>query len=605
MRVRRNRVKPVRQMTVIRVLGFLLIFLVVRPLSAETWFVRRDGGTRYSANVHSGQCDGKADAPYPGRGSNRHCAFSSVQYLYLDGTYGVSKWVIAGGDTVVIRGCAALPGEQNAAPPDCRIGYGNAMNKAGICFGVENCSIPPPPSGTAAHPTKILGGCAYGTYTCNPVIGYPYTKDNLAQIYGGFGLGEVLDLSGSRYVDIEGLEITSHNGKCTRLGIPPYPTGCYAGFPWSDYSNDGINFSNASSNILLQDVYIHGFTGQGIYGPIGGPVALNRVSIDFNAFAGWNFDDGHSTPDAPGSTITASFVRMEGNGCLEEYPIVHKQFPALRCWDSDDGGFGDSWSGQGTNLDSFICDHCVMAYNTKDGFIGPHTMIHYLKITNSESYGNMGQQWKWGNQPGGTTIFENNLTVGNCHRMAEPIPGANPGFNQKLSLFCRAAGDIFSFYGAANGTVLFADNTTVGYSDTTFDLNCQSPNACGSAKFLFRDNIVLGLLNPRYRTGEVPGLFYLGDHSVNVSTDHDLFFDLRSKPCPYFGHTDLICTSPELVNQPPLTMSSESELDHFNFHPLVGSPAVGHGVPVSGVTKDYFGVTRPNPPTIGAAEPQR
>ncbi len=597
--------KIVSRMTVSRIIGSLLLLLAVLPLSAETWFVRQDGGTRYSARVHGGQCDGKADAPYPGKGVNQHCAFSSAQYLYLDGTYGISKWVIAGGDTVVIRGCAALPGEQNPAPPDCRIGYGNAMNKAGLCFGVENCSIPPPPSGTVAHPTKILGGCAYGTYTCNPVIGYPYTKDNLAQIYGGFGLFEVLDLAGSRYVDIEGLEITSHNGKCTRLGIPQYPTGCYAGFPWSDYSNVGISFSNTSSNILLQDVYIHGFTGHGIYGPIGGPVALNRVSIDFNAFAGWNFDDGHSTPDAPGSTITASFVRMEGNGCLEEYPIVHKQFPALRCWDSESGGFGDSWSGQDTKLDSFICDHCVMAYNTKDGFIGPHTMIHYLKITNSESYGNMGQQWKWGNAPGGTTIFENNLTVGNCRRMAEPIPGANSGFNRNLSLFCRAAGDIFSFYGARNSTVLFADNTTVGYSATTFDLNCQAPNDCSSAKFIFRNNIVLGFLNPRYSTGEVPGLFYLGDHSVNVSTDHDLFFDLRSKPCPYFGHTDLICTSPELVNQPPSTLSSESELDHFNFYPLVGSPAVGHGVPVSGVTKDYFGATRPIPPTVGAVEPRR
>ncbi len=46
-------------------------------------------------------------------------------------------------------------------------------------------------------------------------------------------------------------------------------------------------------------------------------------------------------------------------------------------------------------------------------------------------------------------------------------------------------------------------------------------------------------------------------------------------------------------------------MDHFNFHPLAGSPAVGHGVSVSGLTKDFFGVTRPNPPTIGAAEPQR
>ncbi|MGC9199198.1 MAG: hypothetical protein ACP5E5_09700 [Acidobacteriaceae bacterium] len=595
----------IRRISVSRMLGWLLLGFLALPLCAETWFVRPDGGTRYSSRVHNGQCDGKADAPYPGKGTDRHCAFSSAQYLYLDGTYGFSKWVIAGGDTVVIRGCAALPGEQNAAPPDCRIGYGNAMNKAGICFGVNDCGIPPPPSGTAANPTRILGGCAYGRYTCSPVMGYPYAKDNLTQLYGGFGLGAVLSLAGSRHVEIEGLEFTSHNGKCARLGYPADPARCNAGYPWSDYSNVGISFSNTTSNILLQDVYIHGFTGQGIYGPIGGPVALNRVSIDFNAFAGWNFDDGHSTPDAPGSTITASFVRMEGNGCMEEYPIVHKQFPALRCWDSESGGFGDSWSGQGTKLDSFVCDHCVMAYNTKDGFMGPHTQIHYLKITNSQSYGNMGQQWKWGVDDGATVLFEDNLTVGNCRRMAEALPGARPGFNRYLSLFCRAAGDIISFYGAPNSTALFADDSTVGYSATTFDISCASSNACSSSKFIFRNNIVLGFLDPKYGSGEVPGLFYLGDHSVKLTTDHDLFYNLRSKPCPYFGSTSLLCTSPEFENQPPSTLSSESQMDHFNFHPKPGSPEVGHGVAVEGITKDFFGVIRPNPPTIGAAEPQR
>jgi len=38
-------------------LGFMCV-----PMFGETWYVRGDGGTRYSAKVHQGQCDGKADA---------------------------------------------------------------------------------------------------------------------------------------------------------------------------------------------------------------------------------------------------------------------------------------------------------------------------------------------------------------------------------------------------------------------------------------------------------------------------------------------------------------------------------------------------------------
>ena len=598
-------------MTITRTIGFLLLFWVAVPLAAETWFVRSDGGTRYSTRMHDGQCDGRADAPYSGKGVDRHCAFNDVRYLWSDNSGEKNAWVIAGGDTVVIRGCAALASQMNRSNPHCRLGYDNNSNGNApnywCGYGNPNttCFNPPIPAGTAVQPTRILGGCAYGTYRCTPInSSYPYGPINETQLFGGFGLTWTFNLGSTSYVDIEGIELTTHNGVCIHsVGIPPYPRSCSSSVPYDDYAQNGFLTNNATSNVVFQDVYVHGFNSSGVMGPIGGPITMTRMFVGFNAFAGWNFDDGRSTPDAPGSLIRASYVTMEGNGCLEEHPIIHRQFPAERCWDTEDGGFGDSWSGQNAKLESFICDHCVMAYNTKDGFIGPHTLIHYLKIANSESYGNMGQQWKWGASPGSTTIFENNLTVGNCRRMAEPLPGAPPDYNRNLSGFCRAAGDIFSFFTAANSTVLFANNTTVGYSATMFDLACQSPGACDSAHFVFRNNIVLGFLDPKYPTGEVPGLFYYSDHSVKLASDHDLFFNLRSKPCPSLGRSDLICASPEFVNQPPSTLSSESQLDNFNFHPRRGSPAIGRGVPVNGMTTDYFGARRPDPPSIGAVEP--
>jgi hypothetical protein len=90
---------------------------------------------------------------------------------------------------------------------------------------------------------------------------------------------------------------------------------------------------------------------------------------------------------------------------------------------------------------------------------------------------------------------------------------------------------------------------------------------------------------------------------VKLAFENDLFFNLRSKPCPSLGGSGLICASPEFVNQPPSTLASESQLDNFNFHPREGSPVIGHGVPLNGLTTDYFNVRRPDHPAIGAVEP--
>ena len=588
--------------------------------AGTTWFVRPDGGTRYDANVPTGQCNGTSDTAYSGTGVNQNCAFSSVQYLYADGTYGVSQWIISGGDTVVIRGCAPLPGEQNASAPDCRVGWVNNMGTGGLCQGVNEswgCSMPPPPSGTASQPTQILGGCAYGTYSCNPVIGYPYTNNNLTQIYGGFDVGGVLYLSGSQYVKVEGLEITSHNGGCTTVGYPQYPSGCSTSSPVSDFANWGIVVTNTTSNITLQDVYIHGMTNLGIGGPIGGPFTLTRVSLDFNAFAGWNFDDGNATPDAAGSSLTQSYVTMIGNGCLEQYPIVNTQYPARACWDSDDGGFGDSWSGQATELDGFSCDHCLIAYNVKDAAMGPHTLIKNLSVTNSSFYGNMGQQGKWGTTQNATTLFQNNLFIGNCERMSDQLPGAAQNFNvssglpgSNLSLFCRAAGDLFDYFSDLNSSVHFYGNTFVGYNATVLDLGFGTAAQGASTPYYFSDNVFLGYstsTNNYPFSGESPGLFYLSDASIALVSSNNDEFGMRNSNCDgSFVGTHNLCSDPLLVNEPAQgawPLETETVFDNFNFYPGAGSPLIGAGTPESGMTTDYYGVTRPNPPAIGGVEP--
>ena len=58
-----------------------------------------------------------------------------------------------------------------------------------------------------------------------------------------------------------------------------------------------------------------------------------------------------------------------------------------------------------------------------------------------------------------------------------------------------------------------------------------------------------------------------------------------------------MCVRPLLVG--------ESNIDAINPSLTSTSPAIGAGVSITGITTDYNGVTRPNPPSIGAQEPQQ
>jgi hypothetical protein len=594
-----------------RVLWLLLVMLVSMPLFGKTWFVRPDGGTRYSSNVTSGQCDGKTDAPYGGKGTNQHCAYNDFRYLWDDDSGGVGQgaWVIAGGDTVIVRGCKALPSQQHPSNPDCRVGWdmstGNAPNKWCYAVGSYGCFNPPIPAGSASQHTRILGqnyaACNTGGAT-NPKL----YESNLTQLFGGFSLAYTLNLKNTKYVDIQCLEITSHNGACILSGLPRYPRSCNTSQPLDDYAGSGVLANNATSNVTFQDVYIHGFNSAGLFGPIGGPITMTRMFIGFNASSGWNFDDGHDTPDAAGSSINANYVIMEGNGCYEQYPIVNA-FPAQVCYDSESQGFGDSWSGQNTTLDSFICNHCQMLYNTKDGFIGPHTWITNLTITNSTSIGNMGQNWKWGGKSVPATVtFTNNLTVGNCNRMSQPLPGAPANYNQHLSLFCRASGMVLGSIIPAGSTWTIANNTWVTYQPTSFEIACPGKVPCPSTVNL-TNNIFLGYTNPSQRSfsGEDPALYYIEDSSIHKVATNNVEYGMRNGDCPNGGKGN-ICRDPQLVGEPAnRTLPAESTLDNFNFRPTSGSPANGRGIAVSGVTTDYHGSARPNPPSIGAVEPSR
>ena len=559
------------------------------PTSAQTTFyVRADGGSRYDAALYkAGQCDGKSDAPYPGTGVNQRCAFGEYRFLwdFGPGTYGLYKnWVIAGGDTVIV---------DNSRP--FRVGFEQATTTEPYCNGGSgpySCTNPTVPAGTPTQHTRILGR---NFAACSTADGQP-DPTKMSTIVGGHAVGNALNLAGAQYLDVQCLEITQH-AQCALHGLPDYGNHCSTGYPLDDYDSNGVGTDSTTHDVLLQDMYIHGHTNSGIQGNIGGLFTANRVKIAFNGMAGWNLDDG--SHDSSG-IMKLSYLSIIASGCREKYPAT-EAFPALICYDQESAGYGDGLGTQaGYGIDVSI-DHSTFAYNTQDGVDLGHVDSgnHTLSITNSLAYGNMGGQFKWGGNFT-TAVFENNLTVGNCHRMSSPLPGAPSTFNLSLSDWCRA-GDAVPFNFRDGGTLLMANNSFASYSPTTFDYQCWDGD-CPSAVFTFENNLVRGYDDPanRDRGGQAggPGLFYTVGSIGTMSRSNNSFYGIRGD-CPAIGSED--CRDPLFASE-PAAFVDETTLDNLNFKLSSSSPAIGSGVPVPGLSKDYSGGLRPATPSRGAYE---
>ncbi len=552
-----------------------------------TWYIRADGGTRYSANNTQGQCDGKGDNAYSGSGTNQHCAFKDYRYLWDDQSYNNSAWVISGGDTVIIRGGPWRIGWDSNTGPGAGYTWCLGSNNAG-CFN------PIIPSGTSSQHTRILGenfaSCSNGT---------ALDKSKLTQIFGGFGVITPLNLRGAQYVDVQCIEVTRHS-QCMVFGSPAYPSNC-GNSPLDDYDSDGVQTDVSTHDLLMQDMWIHGHTGRGVKGPIGGVVTCLRCDIAYNGAAGWDFDDGSSTK-LVNAVWNFNYSTIEWNGCNEEYPITHT-YPAISCYGQSTGGYGDGvGTPAGTGMTVNI-DHSAFSYNTQDGLDLGHIDTggpYALTITNSTFVGNGGGALKWGANFLTATVT-NNLVMSNCSRMSAPMTGAPSTYNANLSDFCRA-GDANSYNFRQGGTATVANNTFVTYAPTIFDIGCWDAS-CSTSTSTFKNNIVLAYSNSAisdYGGTSGPGLFYYGQSIGNVVRSNNLYYGIgHGFTCPT-GFSAELCQNPLFVNQP--TWTGESSLDNFNFNITSGSPATGAGTPIPGLTLDYTGQTRGNPPSIGAYE---
>lgn len=564
------------------VLATLLLLIVCQPLFGTTWYVRPDGGTRHSDRVRSGQCDGEGDAAYPGKGTNRHCAFKDVRYLWTDGIYTDGKsapgwgWVIAGGDTVIIRGTL----EKGVSYRIGQDGPNSGDHFGGIAGDPFNSGMPPPPSGTPAQPTRILGE-NYASCTA---------QNARTQLHGGHGVFVVLNLAGASYVDVECLDITDFSS-CGRAN---QTDGCKTSYPLSDFAGNGIRWSNKSTHDTLRNVRIHGLAGAGMLGPTGDDVTMDHIDIVGNAGSGWNADAGDGTTGT-GKLLVQNYS-IEWNGCAEEYPIVDK-LPYKDCTDDNNGGYGD---GFGTTTIASNpgwqahFDKGTVAYNTQDGLDALHLTGagSSMTVTNTLAYGNMGQQIKVG---GTSATIEHNVIFTNCNAMRQAIPGTPAGYNSRLSDFCRAADAGVVFTVNDGSTTTYSNN--VMYSASAVGIEVEVSHTCDTPTCLVRqqNNIFLGFRNdkadgyPGGGSGELSHPLYMGPAAKAYRNpgslfDHNTTFHTHSNwKCPAVGlhETHAFCGDPHLTDESwhlygygdvKPTAKSPSEKSFLDNSPMTNGP---------------------------------
>ena len=562
----------------------ITLSVVAAPTAANTtWYVRPDGGTPFvnTSQTPNGQCDGTHDAAYPGSGVNQPCALGDFNYLYFDQVSHLrSKWMISGGDTVIVR--------QKAG------GYNPAIIQASIysptnCGDMQYCDVPSIPSGSMLRPTRILGenyGSCHGD-----------SAKTLLNVWGRAGI----NVRGSQFVEVSCFEMTDK----AACGAGAFSNSSCV--PGNGVGTFGIVQSALTSQVSYNDLFVHGLAAEAIHGASGVGVVGNYLHIRAMPAAGIDMDDApwlsSNISVAGGFTLNNSIT--EFTGCIEEYPVTHA-YPYLECRDQNTGGYGDGFGTASTTGD-WVFDHDIWRYNFQDGLDLLHSGMQHLSITNSQSYGNDGQAYKIGSAD--TVVFRNNTAVVNCNRITavigdEPAGAVVPGVAP-----CRGGGDWVPMNFTDQGTYLVQNNTLVGYGSVPFDLSCAVGwGICSHATAIAQNNIILGYSDPMSNGGNLPASFYPGSGSAMPANngwsqhDHNLLFNVRSCPSNLGQGETCNTLNPKLLNQPNSPIPSETALDNFNFAPASSSPLIGAGTAVAGITTDILGNLRASVPTIGAIE---
>lgn len=470
---------------------FALLFLLLSavPVFAANWYVDPvNGGTRYDASTTpTGQCNGQSASAYVS-GVNQPCPYKDARALWNDPNFFQSQtWVIAGGDTVTFKNCAA----QVTTGGGCIIaGSYDASASGKPCFGLSiNCVPPDPPAGTAMAPTTFLGENAgnCSTTVLHPGASYPDIIGDPAKqsyIYGVGGASYVWSHAATHDIVYSCIMITdqSHCGA---------EIDCHGFTDYANYGFDtGNNMTALNGDITLTDVTIQGMGAQGWHGNMGGAMNFTHVFFYMDGQTGIDLDpDGHGEQSTTGS-MNFHYVSIGFIGCPMEFPPTSTIPIAIdsgrSCGSQSTSPISITGDGIGTpvtQMASILLDHVTSFYNTQDGIDIGHVYNSTVTFSNTQIYGNMGGNGpKMGPQQ--SVSLSNLLITGNCLAMLSPIPGAPTGFNAALGADgCRAGGDQFGVNMLptaieGNGTFT-ASGTAITGTSTLFTDDCAVGGTLG------------------------------------------------------------------------------------------------------------------------------
>lgn len=547
---------------------------VVLPANGTIWYVRDDGGTRK-------QCDGQGDAAVPvGATSINHCAFGQFNYLFQDGTYTIGAlnfpsfgWLIKGGDTVLVRGGPKRTGWTNS---------NSALDPTtGLYFGWQGDAYdgynPPIPAGTVAQPTQILGE---NYQNCN--------DSNKTQIFGGFQLYGVLSLKSTQNVVVGCIELTRHS-QCILYGLPSVPAKCGT---TDDFATNGILTDPKTSNILLQNDWIHGFPRSGVLGAIGGTVALDKTIIEINGSSGWNFDDGAGSVSSNALLILKNGWGLNWNGCNQAYPGGG----VLTCYSEGPGGYGDAIGTPNGSCIGINASNGSASNNIQDVFDTLHNSVlncPYI-LADNIFQANQGEPAKWGNGSNPVSIT-GNIFIVNGARHSASIPNISTGYNVGLPTGDMKRGnDAFTGNMLDGGSITFSNNTIITTQPVTFDMACVTSNAlCPNGSFTANNNIVLGYTDPVI--GQQPAGYFFTGTIGHITKSNNVLFGLRN----YVKTAGETYADPLFVNEPSQTWTAESQLDNFNTALQPSSPAIALNAGAGALST----VVAPPPPPANVTTP--
>ncbi|NUP10289.1 MAG: hypothetical protein HOW73_29920 [Polyangiaceae bacterium] len=326
--------------------GVLVLDLSPPPANyGTTYYVRTDGGDAL-------QCNGRADAAYPGSGTNKACAWKNPSIALPPS--GAAR--IAGSDTLII------------GSGSYEIGSGGYMQ-------------PVPSGATATTRTRILGK------SCSAP----------PQLWGTGGIHRVLNLDASSNVEIGCLEITDHSD-CV-YNHSDSSVKCDSADAWA---RTGL-YARASTNVWLHDLDIHGMGARGLQAGGLTDWTMDRIKLNRNGSAGWDGDVGTGSSSNPGD-ITIRNIEVGWNGCGERWQTGEP-------W-ACSAAYGDG-IGVDTSAGDWLIEDAYIHHNTSDGldlrYMDGADTTHAI-LRRIYSVANAGNQVK----VRGNSLIENSVLVGQC-----------------------------------------------------------------------------------------------------------------------------------------------------------------------------------------------